>query len=240
MDNVKIDFRVIYPNVVSDNDIVPDDYQNALLYWRDTFSRGYFSIGDIANELCELSLLKDLPVTQQRIFDAVGKFCGKSGRTVRYYAETSSFYPSKVRDEYEELPFSHFVFAKTLNDEWKDVLDFAKLSPHCSVEYLRRNFCFDQKESVCAPKTVCSWQTQNSELEKNLEKKIFLDEPRQNFLRADWLADLNDLVDRLSKMVEWEDRLDLHTKDELTVCLATLRKFIPVLAQTLANKRQCE
>lgn len=222
--------QAITINFVSDNDIVPDDYQNALLYWRDTFSRGYFAIGDIANELCELSAIKSFPVTQQRIFDAVGKFCGKSGRTVRYYAETSTFYDDIVRSEYEELPFSHFVFARTIGGDWRSVLDFAKLSPHCSVDYLRREFCFSDNESVCAQKSVCYDSDSELDEPENIETEKILERKEPKFFRSGALSDLSDLIDRLTELLDGESGLDDTAKDELTDCLATIRRYIPVIA----------
>lgn len=124
---------------ISDNTIVPEEYQNLLIYWRDQFTKGFFVIGDIANNLITESIKSGLRVNDQRIFDAVGKYCGRSGRTVRYYAETASFFPQEIRDEYDELPFAYFVFAKSYGD-WKSVLDYAMENPAISVDALRDVF----------------------------------------------------------------------------------------------------
>ena len=78
-----------------------------------------------------------MPVTQDRIFNAIGNFCGKSGRTVRYYAETAGFYPRLVRDEFDVLPFSFFVFARYEGDNWRNVLEFALLRPEISLDALK-------------------------------------------------------------------------------------------------------
>jgi hypothetical protein len=124
---------------LSDSDIVPEAYQNRLLYWSDTFKFGCFDIGDIAGDLVARAAENKFDVTQAQVFDAVGRYCGRSGRTVRYYYETSSFYPQSVRDEYDMLPFSHFVFARTMGD-WRAVLEYAKEKPYITEAGLRLKF----------------------------------------------------------------------------------------------------
>lgn len=125
---------------VSDNQIVPEDVQNRLMHWRSVSTAVAFDIGDVANDLCIESVDRGLPVTNKRVYAAVGRFCGKSGRTVRYYAECSSFFPQSVRDEFDHLSFSHFVFAKTLDGRWMEVLEYASNKPQISVEELRFSF----------------------------------------------------------------------------------------------------
>lgn len=132
--------RLVSRTKMSDSDIVPEDYQNILIYLRDSITSACFAIGDIANDLVSKSLDAGLPVTDQRIFEAVGKYCGKSPRTVRYYAETSAFYDKEVRQEYETLPFSFFVFARSMNGKWKEVLDFASNNQGSTLEYLKYIF----------------------------------------------------------------------------------------------------
>lgn len=136
---------------ISDNDIVPDDYQNQLIHWRDLFVDGYFAIGDIANRLVRRSAEMGFPVTDKRVYKAVGRFCGKSPRTVRYYAETSAFYPEEVRDEFDMLPFSHFVFARSTGEQWREVLEFGADDPDCTLERLRYEFVYDKTEECCEP-----------------------------------------------------------------------------------------
>lgn len=126
----------------SPNDIVPQGIQNALMYLRDQFRVGYFYIGDQANYLVKQSAVRGFAVTQQQVFDAVGQFCGKSGRTVRYYAETAAFYTEETREKYDALPFSHFVMARSLagSFEWDEVLDYAMEHPNITAEGLRHAF----------------------------------------------------------------------------------------------------
>jgi hypothetical protein len=111
------------PNI-SDSDIVPEPYQMRLVMWRDEFTRGYFEIGDIANEIVLLNIKSGMNVEHAQIYSAVGRFCGKSGRTVRDYAEISSFFPEETRKEYDMLPFSHFWYAKLHPDSSEGKLDF--------------------------------------------------------------------------------------------------------------------
>lgn len=131
-----------------DSDIVPDDYQAVLISIRDTMTESYFAIGDIANELVVKSALKGLKATDQRVFDAVGRFCGKSGRTVRYYAETSAFFSDEVRRKYHALAFSHFVFAKSMGMSWREVLDYALSDPGSTAELLKFRFLHSQVGEV--------------------------------------------------------------------------------------------
>lgn len=125
---------------LSDADIVPDEIQGELINWRDTFSLGAFRIGDIANKLVKRAISLGWVVTNDRIYKAVGKFCGKSGRTVRYYAETSAFYSEDIRSLYDVLPFSHFVFARAHGDDWESVLIYAAENPEKSLSEITAYF----------------------------------------------------------------------------------------------------
>lgn len=124
----------------SPSDLIPESYQNALIQIRDNFRNGYFFIGDIANELCEYAKMSHYRVTQADVFHAVGRYCGKSGRTVRYYAECADFYPPSVRDEFDMCAFSHFVLAKSAGDEWRPIMEYAKENPWISEDGLRIKF----------------------------------------------------------------------------------------------------
>lgn len=129
-------------------DIVPDEYQNILIQIRDSMTRSYFEIGDIANAIILMNSKSGFRVTEQRIFDAVGRFCGKSGRTVRYYAETAAFYSPEVRSDYETVDFSIFVFARSLGSRWKEVLDFAQDNAGATLDYVRYIFLSDVASSI--------------------------------------------------------------------------------------------
>jgi hypothetical protein len=118
---------------------LPEEIQNLLLYWRDKFKQGYFEIGDLTAEIISEFSRSGVDISQQEIFNEIGKFVGKSGRTVRYYYETAVFYPDGVRGRYSALPFTHFVFARSVGN-WQEVLDFALEHPTYSEDQLRREF----------------------------------------------------------------------------------------------------
>jgi hypothetical protein len=133
---------------IKDTDIVPESYQMRLMAWRDEFTRGYFEIGDMANEIILLNIQSNMKVENAIIYSAIGRFCGKSGRTVRDYAEISAFFPQHTRDEYDMLPFSHFRFAKSCGLKWQNVLDYSLDHPDASEERLSHQF---SSADVAAP-----------------------------------------------------------------------------------------
>lgn len=124
----------------SDSDIVPDEFQNRLMNLRDMMTACSWGIGDIANDLVEQNASVGIQVTDKRIHKAVGRFCGRSGRTVRYYAETASFFPQQVREEYDMLSFAHFVFARQMKELWREVLDYAASLPGATLEQLEKKY----------------------------------------------------------------------------------------------------
>lgn len=123
-----------------DSDIVSEDNQNRLMFWRDQFRVGHFIIGDIVIETIEQAVASKVRLPHTRIFEAVARFCGKKARTVRYYYELAAFFPHEVREEFHMLPFSHFVFARTLGDDWHEVLHYAASKPHITAEGLRVHY----------------------------------------------------------------------------------------------------
>lgn len=122
---------------------LPEELQNVLLYWRDKFKQGYFEVGDIAARCIEAMNLVESELTQQEIFNEIGRFCGKSGRTVRYYYETAIFFDQGLRDHFSDLPFSHFVFARQMGERWREVLIYAQERPSISEDALRAHFIAD-------------------------------------------------------------------------------------------------
>ncbi len=130
---------------ISDTDLVPDEIQGELIGWRDAFTAGSFRIGDIANTLVLKAAENGFIVTNVRVFEAVGKFCGRAARTVRYYAETASFFPKEIRDEFDVLPFSHFVFSRSHGDKWRDVLVFATEHPEATLSELTNRYAVNEQ-----------------------------------------------------------------------------------------------
>lgn len=133
-------------------DIVSDDFQSELISMAESMTQFSFRIGDIAREITAQASAQgfrirsrenkelDLYVTQQQIDDAVGHFCHREGRTVRYYREVAQFFPVDVRDDFDVLDFKFFVMARSFRDGWKDVLEYAACNPQMSVEAVRDHF----------------------------------------------------------------------------------------------------
>lgn len=129
---------------VRDSDIIPEDMQNKLMYWRDMFRVAQFDIGDDVAEIIESCARRGIDATHERIFSAVGRYCGKSSRTVRYYYETAIFYGAEARQEFDMLPFSHFVLARSFGvNGWREVLEYSTLYPSMSVDALKAVFLGD-------------------------------------------------------------------------------------------------
>jgi hypothetical protein len=128
------------PYFISSVKIISDEDQALLIQIRDNLRLNYFAIGDVANKYIYMSAKGKYAVDAQTIYDAVGKFVGKSGRTVRYYAEQSMFYDQATRDKYDILPFSFFVFARSMDGQWNDVLEYAMLNPQKRLSAIRTKF----------------------------------------------------------------------------------------------------
>jgi hypothetical protein len=109
--------------VVSTNDLIPGNYVNELLYWKDQISTGCWRIGDITNDIYVLALANGLEITKLELCGRIGKIVGKAGRTVRLYADTAGFFSAETRQKYEVLPFSHFYFARANCNHWQEVLE---------------------------------------------------------------------------------------------------------------------
>jgi hypothetical protein len=125
---------------ISDKDIVPDNIQDELIMIRSRHTMDYFRIGDIANDLLMQSAKTGMKVTAQRVHKAIGRYCGKRPRTVRYYAENAAFFSPATRDKYDMLPFSFFDFARTFGGQWEGILDWAALHPEYSMPQLQFEF----------------------------------------------------------------------------------------------------
>jgi hypothetical protein len=103
----------------------------------------YFRIGDISNRLVLESAKAKAKVPAGRVHKAVGRFVGKSARTVRYYAESAAFFDQHARIKYGFLPFSFFDFARNFGDQWEDVFKLAADNPGCTLGWLRANYLYD-------------------------------------------------------------------------------------------------
>ncbi len=118
--------------------IIEENDQNLLIMVRDSMRNGCFIIGDVANKYLVGTISKRAGVSSDNIFDAIGKLCGKSARTVRYYSRAAAFYSTEDRIKYESLPFSFFAYAMEYNDRYQEVLDVAMLNPQYSLGYVKK------------------------------------------------------------------------------------------------------
>ena len=148
---------VVVATDVSDSDILTEDEQNLLIYWRDMFKAGQFNIGDLAARKIKEHTERGTVVTHKKIFESIGRYCGKSGRTVRYYYETAIFFSVETRDEFDALPFSHFVLARTIGNAWRDVLEHSAKNPGITEKVLRRRFTNPTYEDVVAVTDDPQW-----------------------------------------------------------------------------------
>lgn len=147
--------------VVSDGQLIPDETQAELITIRDRNLQDCFRIGDIANEMVERAAEIGFKVQAYRVRRAVGRFAGKTERTVRYYSETAAYYVANDRTHYDILPFSHFVFARSMGVRWREVLDYSMENPSVTVSELQRHFLEDYQGDPGAPVSV--WKTENEE-----------------------------------------------------------------------------
>ena len=136
-------------------DIIPDDLQNLLIGYRHTTTEICFQIGDICNMIYSSMENNNVDITRDFIQSAVGYFCGKSGRTVRFYACVAEFFDSETRSKYDPLSFSHFSYAKSLPN-WQEVLDYA-LDNNVSVDGMIVQFSPIQRIFAGIPQQRCMY-----------------------------------------------------------------------------------
>ncbi len=135
---------------VSPNEIVEDEDQAVLRAISERTTAFSFLLGDMVGKYLARAERqgfrvrhvngRDTFVTQAQVCEALGSFCKRSGRTMRYYYETARFYPQSVRDEFEMLDFSYFVVARSFRDRWREVLEFAAANPQADCETVRAVF----------------------------------------------------------------------------------------------------
>lgn len=188
---------------LSDNDLVPEEYQNRLIDWRDTLRKGYYEIGLIAATLIERAAYSGLKVTQARITEAVGAYCGKSGRTVRYYMETAVFFPEEVWQEFDFLPFAHFVTARYAGERWREVLEFSRDHPLISVEALEMRFKAPATSLPLVEKVLDGQPLSREEMSglTSLQEDGLFDEPGTRSRRYRLLASVSAVEENLDYLM---------------------------------------
>jgi len=140
-----------YTRRVSVNDIVPEEYQAKLMAIDYTLTQCYWMIGDIAAELVNnvnLRRARELgkAVSMLDVFEAVGYFCHRSARSVRYYYECAHFFPVGVREKYD-VPFNIYAEARWV-DDWECVLRLSSDNPQWSAERVRMEYYSLKGEAV--------------------------------------------------------------------------------------------
>lgn len=105
---------------------LPDEVIEALIACKDAINRTCWEVGAIANLVYDWAQRVNdenirYEVDKTQIYGMVGRVIGKSGRTVRWYAETEIFYRvgalKALREEHNDLPFSHFAFARRFGEK---------------------------------------------------------------------------------------------------------------------------
>jgi hypothetical protein len=127
--------RENYGEFQPSSELIPDELQVELISLREKKRDIYFRIGDIANELI---LMHRGTSSNNKIYQAMSQYCDSAPRTIRYYAETASFFPQDVRDQFDVLPFSHFDLARNYGEAWMHVLKIGANNPSWSRRKLER------------------------------------------------------------------------------------------------------
>lgn len=212
-----------------DGDVITDEDQCRLIQIRDNVRDAYFEIGDIANRYIEDSAREvDLKLPAVRVYEAVSRFCGKSARTVRYYAEVAAFFPEHVREPYSMLPFSFFVYAKTKSDLWDEVLHLAAASPHMTLEGLK--FAFNDglvTGSSYADEPRQSYDMSNFDISDNSYR----------LSRSQMLSNFSDLIDRMATILE-NIPLPGTLRERLIGNLNELRSLVPEIVDALEQESE--
>ena len=226
-------------DIVTTSNVIPDWYLNKLLYWRDQFKAGSFDVGDIANEIVTFWGERGMPYTQEEIYARIGAVVGRSGRTIRYYAETAAFFSPQTREDHEELPFCHFVFARTQGGRWNEILEYASLNPGISEDGLKSKFLPDQlgesSRDIIPPIECPPVETGINQPTMPINSLV---EPPASLSRG-YMANiainsLSSLIDSLNSMI---DNLSLRLKPETTQrlqdALLEVRSIIPSIIKEL-------
>lgn len=212
--NVKEEVQqaLTYTRKVSINDIVPEPYQQKLMEIDYTMTQCFWLIGDITNDLInsvnrERANLLGKVVTKQDIFESVGFFCHRTGRSVRYYYECASYFPVAVRQKYD-VPFTMFAEARWIKD-WELFLTLASDNPMWSMERVRSEYdklTGDVRKEQGAPKEV---EVRDSGAELPLPEPGEQWEGAQGRFKAVLLGKLDHTVDDLRQVL---DKIPLPTE----------------------------
>lgn len=186
--------RVLYASV-------PDEMKDILSGLASRWRADRWAVGDITNGVASYVDANHVVASREDVYFFVSELLNNelSPRTVRYYARMSDFFAPDIRDEYSELPHTHFALALKYEAHWKEILDaslneFYKWGKCPSTEWLEANICnkfvsTEPPEEVNPPVDV----DEEDELE-NKESEVNASHPFiRGFLKA--LSGLTKLVE---------------------------------------------
>lgn len=140
--------------------IISDEIQAQLIQLASDWRRERWRIGDIANYVKASVYERGLDVSIMDVYKAIALCLNQeiSARTVEYYSSLSEFFDYSIRDEFGELPHSHFAAARKFGDRWREVLELSasmmgQYGRPPSVEWLTAEF---SKDGYTPPEPECT------------------------------------------------------------------------------------
>jgi hypothetical protein len=205
----EVSYRLPYTRKASVNDIVPEEYQQKLMEIDFTMSQCYWLIGDICTDLVNSvnrTRARELGkiISKTDIFEAVGFFCHRTSRSVRYYYECAWFFPVEVRQKYE-VPFNIYAEARWVKD-WELLLQIAEENPIWSAERVRNEYLerTGEKKESRESGSADSGAEMPADEEENLSEVASAEGYRKVIL-----SELEKTIDKLRQVL---DRIPLPTE----------------------------
>jgi hypothetical protein len=202
-----------YTRRVSPNQIVPEEYQHKLMEIDFTLSQCFWLIGDITVELIssvnrERSKELGKLISNTDIFESVGLFCHRTGRSVRRYYECARFFPPVIRQKYD-VPFTIYTVARWI-DNWELFLTMAFENPIWGAEKVRAEYYKLLNQEV--PKRPESLKSGSAESAiPDSSSAVALPEPKYKEVL---LSKLDHSVDSLRAVL---DRIQLPTEIRIRI-----------------------
>ena len=125
--------------------VIPEDEIAVAIAKGQRDSQEKWEWGDRALNWIDIALTSGIACTKDHVYTALSQVSGIPKRTLRHYADHASFFPAEIRDEYEPMPYSHFMVAKTFGDKWKELLctsadHLEKFGKYPTAEWLEWRF----------------------------------------------------------------------------------------------------
>lgn len=209
--------------------ILTEDEQNQLIAWRDGDRTLRFWLGDFANS--KVSQVPDVPMMV--VYSAIGKMAGKSGRTVRQYADIARRYNAEERHRYGILPYSVFVLASQQGDRRSDVLEHALSHPTITVDALEMwaNMRYNPPTRLQEGLTGVSMGACTKVDAQPITAPVSGSGSTgfysvHNSARVMEVADVMTLVERIEGLLHWTP-LSPDVAEELSDCVSRIRRLLP-------------